>query len=121
LGFRIDLGLTHQRTHRFFAVRNSRIEIVTIKTNPNHFLSILTIALKPEQEIQAQLSNKYSDSAAVITEALRLLEKRNHYDEWVEDIRAKIDTAATQLDRGECVDGETAAQLRKKLQQAREQ
>jgi antitoxin ParD1/3/4 len=121
LGFRIDLGLTHQRTHRFFAVRNSRIEIVTIKTNPNHFLSILTIALKPEQEefIQAQLSNKYSDAAAVITEALRLLEKRNHYDEWLEDVRAKIDTAATQLDRGECVDGETAiAQLREKLQQS---
>jgi antitoxin ParD1/3/4 len=51
-----------------------------------------------------------------------LLEKRNHYDEWVEDILAKIDTAATQLDRGEGIDGETAiAQLREKLQQDREQ
>jgi antitoxin ParD1/3/4 len=85
----------------------------------------MTIALKPEQEefIQAQLSTgQYTDAAAVITESLRLLEKRNHYDEWVEDVRAKIDTAATQLDRGEGADGETAiAQLREKLQQARKQ
>jgi antitoxin ParD1/3/4 len=99
--------------------RSSRIEIVTIKTRLNHLLSIMAIALNPEQEefIQAQLSTgQYTNAAAVITEALRLLEKRNHYDEWVEDVRAKIDTAATQLDRGEDVDGETAiAQLREKL------
>jgi antitoxin ParD1/3/4 len=44
----------------------------------------MTIALKPEQEefIQAQLSTgQYTDAAAVITDALQLLEKRNHYDE----------------------------------------
>jgi antitoxin ParD1/3/4 len=85
----------------------------------------MTIALKPEQEefIQSQLSTgQYTDAVAVITESLRLLEKRNHYDEWVEDVRAKVDTAATQLDQGEGVDGETAIdQLREKLQQAREQ
>ncbi|MGB8699030.1 MAG: type II toxin-antitoxin system ParD family antitoxin [Thermosynechococcaceae cyanobacterium] len=84
----------------------------------------MTIALKPEQEafIQTQLSTgRYTDAAAVVSEALRLLEKRNHYDEWVEDVRAKIDIAATQLDQGEGVDGETAiAQLSTKLQQARE-
>jgi antitoxin ParD1/3/4 len=88
-------------------------------------LSILTIALQPEQEefIQAQLSaGQYTDAAAVITAALRLLEKRNHYEEWIEDVRAKIDNAATQLDQGKGVDGETAiAQLREKLQQARKQ
>jgi Arc/MetJ-type ribon-helix-helix transcriptional regulator len=64
----------------------------------NHFLSILTIALNPKQEefTQAQLSTgQYTDAAAVITESLRSLKKRNHYDEWVEDICAKIDTAAT--------------------------
>jgi antitoxin ParD1/3/4 len=84
----------------------------------------MTIALKPEQEafIQTQLTTgRYTDAAAVIAEALRLLEKRNHYDEWVEDVRAKIDLAAAQLDRGEGIDGETAiAQLRAKLQEARE-
>jgi antitoxin ParD1/3/4 len=84
----------------------------------------MTIALQPEQEtfIQAQLATgRYTDAAAVITEALRLLEKRNHYDEWVEDVRAKIDIAAAQLDGGEGIDGETAiAQLRAKLQEARE-
>jgi antitoxin ParD1/3/4 len=125
LRFEIDLGLIYQRNYHFFAAHNLRLKIVKIKTKFNHLLSILTIALKPEQEefIQAQLiTGQYIDAYAVITEALRLLEKRNHYDEWVEDIRAKIDTAATQLDRGECVDGETAIdQLREKLQQAREQ
>jgi antitoxin ParD1/3/4 len=84
----------------------------------------MTIALQPEQEafIQTQLSTgQYSSAAEVITEALRLLEKRNHYDQWVEDVRAKIDIAAEQLDRGEGVDGETAiSQLKAKLQQARE-
>lgn len=84
----------------------------------------MTIALKPEQEafIQTQLSTeRYTDATAAIAEALRLLEKRNHYDEWVEDVRAKIDLAAAQLDRGEGIDGETAiAQLRTKLQEAHE-
>jgi antitoxin ParD1/3/4 len=49
------------------------------------------------------------------------LEKRNHYDQWVKDVRTKIDIAAEQLDRGEGVDGETAiTQLKAKLQQTRE-
>jgi antitoxin ParD1/3/4 len=72
---------------------------------------VMTIALKPEQEafIQTQLSTgQYTSAADVITEALRLLEKRNHYDQWVEDVRTNIDIAAEQLDRGEGVDGETA-------------
>jgi antitoxin ParD1/3/4 len=72
---------------------------------------VMTIAFKPEQEafIQTQLSTgQYTSAAEVITEALRLLEKRNHYDQWVEDVRTKIDIAAEQLDHGEGVDGETA-------------
>jgi antitoxin ParD1/3/4 len=71
----------------------------------------MTIALQPEQEefIQAQLeTGRYTNAAAVIAEALNLLEKRNHYDRWVEEVRHKIDLAAEQLDRGEGVDGETA-------------
>jgi antitoxin ParD1/3/4 len=90
---------------------------IVFRYNRNHTQRIvaMTIALKPEQEafIQTQLSTgRYTDATAVIAEALRLLEKRNHYDEWVEDVRAKIDLAAAQLDRGEGIDGETAiAQL----------
>jgi predicted translin family RNA/ssDNA-binding protein len=40
----------------------------------------------------------------------------NYRQEWVEEVRAKIDVAAAQLDRGEGIDGETAiAQLRAKF------
>jgi antitoxin ParD1/3/4 len=68
----------------------------------------MAIVLKPEQEafIQAQLATgRYTNAAAVITEALQLLEKRNRYDHWVEDVRAKIDLAEDQLDQGKGVDG----------------
>jgi antitoxin ParD1/3/4 len=44
----------------------------------------MTIALQPEQEafIQTQLATGfYANAAEVISEALRLLEKRNHYDQ----------------------------------------
>ena len=52
----------------------------------------------------------------VIAEALQLLEKRNHYDRWVEKLHNKIDIAAAELDRGEWLDGEIAInQLRAKL------
>jgi antitoxin ParD1/3/4 len=84
----------------------------------------MTIALQPEQEafVQTQIATGfYANAAEVISEALRLLEKRNHYDQWVETVRNKIDIAADQLDRGEGIDGETViAQLKEKLQQARE-
>ncbi|WP_019501526.1 hypothetical protein [Pseudanabaena sp. PCC 6802] len=33
---------------------------------------------------------------------------RGGANRWVEDLRAKIDIAAAQLDRGEGIDGETA-------------
>jgi antitoxin ParD1/3/4 len=96
---------------------------IVFRYSRNHTQRIvaMTIVLKPEQEafIQTQLSTgRYIDATAVIAEALRLLEKRNHYDEWAEDVRAKIDLAAAQLDRGEGIDDETAiAHLRAKLQE----
>ena len=83
----------------------------------------MSIILTPEQEqlIQAQIaSGGYTNISEVITDALRLLEKRNQYNLWVEEVCAKIDIAAAQLDRGEGVDGETAiAQIRAKFHQAR--
>jgi antitoxin ParD1/3/4 len=84
----------------------------------------MTIALQPEHEqfIQTQLANgRYANATEVITEALQLLEKRNEYDQWVEEIGTQIDIAAEQLDQGEGMDGETVVpQLRAKLYQARE-
>ncbi|MCA6503612.1 MAG: type II toxin-antitoxin system ParD family antitoxin [Pseudanabaena sp. M135S2SP2A07QC] len=79
----------------------------------------MPITLQPEQEqfIQNQLATgRYTNATEVIAEALQLLEKRNHYDRWVEELRNKIDIAAAELDRGEGLDGETAInQLRARL------
>jgi len=71
----------------------------------------MPITLKPEQEqfIQTQLATgRYTNATEVIAEALQLLEKRNHYDRWVEELGNKIDIAAAELDRGEGIDGEIA-------------
>ncbi|MBD2318962.1 ribbon-helix-helix domain-containing protein [Phormidium tenue] len=71
----------------------------------------MPITLQPEQEqfIQNQLATgRYTNATEVIAEALQLLEKRNHYDRWVEELGNKIDIAAAELDRGEGIDGETA-------------
>jgi antitoxin ParD1/3/4 len=79
----------------------------------------MPITLQPEQEqfIQTQLATgRYTNATEVIAEALQLLEKRNHYDRWVEELGNKIDIAAAELDRGEGLDGETAInQLRARL------
>ena len=84
----------------------------------------MPITLQPEQEqfIQTQLATgRYTNATEVIVEALQLLEKRNHYDRWVEELRNKIDIAAAECDRGEGLDGETAInQLRARLHKKRE-
>ncbi|WP_449417729.1 ribbon-helix-helix domain-containing protein [Phormidium nigroviride] len=83
----------------------------------------MSITLTPEQEqlIQAQLATgRYTNINEIISDALQLLEKRDRYNLWVEEVCAKIDIAAIQLDRGEGVDGETAiAQIRAKFHKAR--
>jgi antitoxin ParD1/3/4 len=71
----------------------------------------MPITLQPEQEqfIKTQLATgRYTNATEVIAEALQLLEKRNHYDRWVEELGNKIDIAAAELDRGEGIDGEIA-------------
>ena len=79
----------------------------------------MKIEIKPELEqlIQKHLtSGEYTSTENVIEAALHLLEQRNQYNVWVEDVRQKIDRAAEQLDRGEGIDGETAlAELRQQL------
>jgi len=80
----------------------------------------MNLLLKPEHQklIEAQLSTgRYANPDEIIAEALELLNKRDQYQEWSEEIGQKIDVAAQQLDRGEGIDGESAiALLRKKLQ-----
>ncbi|NES19398.1 MAG: type II toxin-antitoxin system ParD family antitoxin [Symploca sp. SIO3E6] len=74
---------------------------------------------KLENLIQQQItSGKYTSIDNVLEEALSLLEKRNQYEQWVEEVGQKIDIAAQQLERGEGIDGETAInQLLEQLQQ----
>ena len=83
----------------------------------------MNLLLKPEHQklIEAQLNTgRYANPDEIIAEALELLNKRDQYQEWSEEIGRKIDIAAQQLDRGEGIDGETAiALLRKKLQKNR--
>jgi antitoxin ParD1/3/4 len=80
----------------------------------------MNLLLKPEHQklIEAQLNTgRYANPDEIIAEALDLLNKRDQYQEWSEEIGRKIDIAAQQLDRGEGIDGESAiALLRKKLQ-----
>jgi antitoxin ParD1/3/4 len=79
----------------------------------------MNIILNPKLEnlIQQQInSGKYSSIDNVLEEALTLLEKRNEYEQWIEEIGHKIDIADEQLDRGEGIDGETAInQIREQL------
>ena len=63
----------------------------------------MTITLQPEQEqfIQTQLATgRYTKATEVIAEALQLLAKSNYCDRWVEELRNKIDIAASECDRG---------------------
>lgn len=63
---------------------------------------------KLENLIQKQIiSGRYTSIDNVLEEALTLLEKRNEYEQWIEEISQKIDIAAQQLDQGEGIDGET--------------
>ena len=81
----------------------------------------ITIKQELENFIQQQIeSGKYESADPVIEEALNLLEKREQYNRWVEEVREKIDIAATQLDRGEGIDGETIIErMRQKLSRAK--
>lgn len=80
----------------------------------------MDISLKPELEsfVSSQIRlGKYSDSSQMIEDALRLLEKRLKYDQWVQELEQKINVAVAQIERGEGIDGEVAiAQLRQRFQ-----
>lgn len=58
----------------------------------------------------------------MITEAFRLLEEPDqHYQEWLDETRVKIDEGIASLERGEGIDGETfVSQLLAEFKQAKE-
>jgi len=86
----------------------------------------MNITLKPEQEkfIQNQLAQgRFPNAEAVINQALQLLqEKQREYEDWVEDVRVKVNEAAAELERGEGVPLETVVeQIQAKFRHAREE
>ncbi len=84
----------------------------------------MNLTLKPEltEFIQQEiLTGKYASLEEAIEAALNLLKAKSDTDRLATELREKIDSAATQLDRGECLNGDTViAGLRAKLQAARE-
>ena len=89
-------------------------------------MSQMNITLKPEQEqfIQNQLAQgRFPNAEAVINQALELLqEKQREYEDWVEDVKIKVNEAAAELERGEGVPLETVVeQIQAKFRHAREE
>jgi antitoxin ParD1/3/4 len=85
----------------------------------------MNIALKLEQErfVQRKIeSGRYSSIDEVILEAFRLLEERdNHYEQWLQSTRQKIEAGISELDRGEGIASEVVIEkLREKFRKARE-
>lgn len=92
----------------------------------------MNLTLKPEltEFIQQEiLTGKYASLEEAIEAALNLLKSKSDTDQaelalrerLATELREKIDSAATQLDRGEGLNGDTViAGLRAKLQAARE-
>ncbi|AFZ55696.1 type II toxin-antitoxin system ParD family antitoxin [Anabaena cylindrica FACHB-243] len=85
----------------------------------------MNITLKPEQEqfIQNQLAQgRFPNAEAVVNQALQLLqEKQREYEEWVEDVRVKVNEAGEELERGEGVPLATVVeQIQAKFRNARE-
>lgn len=85
----------------------------------------MKILLKPEHQqfIQAQISSgKFTDADEVIDVAFRLLDKLgSEYSQWIEEVRAQVDVATAELERGEGLDGKTVVnQILERFKQARE-
>jgi len=84
----------------------------------------MQITLKAEQEqfIQTQIQRGlFANPDQVIAIALQLLEAQSHeHEQWVNEVRLKVDTAAEELARGEGIPLETVVgQIEEKFRQAR--
>ena len=80
----------------------------------------MNITIKPELErlaLSLVERGKYENIEQVIEAAVILLEKESQeYEEWIEEVRPKIEVGLAQLERGEKMDGDAViAQLQKKL------
>jgi antitoxin ParD1/3/4 len=74
----------------------------------------MSITLTPEQEAvinQKLQSGRYTSAADVLDEGLRLLEEAEMQQPKLEKLRAEIDKAAAQIERGEFTEWESAAAL----------
>ena len=83
----------------------------------------ITLTAEQTQLIQTKLqSGKYATAIDLIDEALQLLQQRDdHYAQWLEETRAKVQIGLDQLDRGEGIEGELVVnQFKQTIQQMRE-
>ena len=84
----------------------------------------VNVSLTPElgEFLQSQVtSGRYQTTSEVVREALRLLERQEQdSDRTFQELKAKLERGASQADRGELLDGETAIKnLQQKLNQWR--
>ena len=79
---------------------------------------------KPEVEafVQQELeSGRYTNLNDLLEQAIALLHKRSHHENWIETMRETVDGAIAELDRGEGIDGEQViAELYDRLYQKAE-
>jgi antitoxin ParD1/3/4 len=84
----------------------------------------MNITLKPEQEklIQQHMAlGRFSSVDEALSRALQLLDEQ-YNDEWIEEVRVKVDEAKASVERGEVLPLDTVmSRLQAKFQQAREQ
>ncbi|MEM8641093.1 MAG: type II toxin-antitoxin system ParD family antitoxin [Cyanobacteria bacterium P01_G01_bin.54] len=86
----------------------------------------MTIQLNSKQEtlvnFQIERGN-FKSSDEVLTVALNLLEKfQDEYAEWIEETRKKVESAMTQMERGEGIDGATYInELLQRFEKAKEE
>lgn len=83
----------------------------------------IILSAEQEQFIQAQIQRgMFANPNQAIAAALKLLEAQSQsYQQWVNDVRAKVDEAAIELAQGERIPLETVTeQIEEKFRRARE-
>lgn len=84
----------------------------------------ITLTSEQEQFVQEMIATgRFQKAEEVIQAAFDLLEEHSvQYQQWVNEMREKVDVGLQELNRGEGIELEDVMhQLRDKIQQAREQ